>query len=519
MSLDALHRRAQKALAAGRLDEVAQCCSALLEADPSHADAWFLSGLAAAGRRQASEALGRLERAARLKPDRAEYQAQLAKMLVSVHRWPAARDAAARVLALPNGDALALDTAGVVLARTGDQLQASLAFSRAVGLRPERADFRFNLGAACRFIGRPEAALEHFRAGIAADRRFWRAWPPLAELAAPAELPSMQLDLEGLLQEAGTEIEAALYLNVALSRIAERVGDMDAAFDRLRMGKAAWRARSRYSHEHDAACFAAAARTAPGPLPSPTRHGRALFIVGMPRSGTTLLERMLAQHPEVAPGGELPHLPLLIKRAAATPGGRVLDPATLQAATAADCAAIGQRYLDETVGLAAGHARLTDKLPLNIFNCGIIARALPDARMLCLRRDPLDTCLGNFRQLFARDFHYYDYSWDLLDIGRWWQSFDRLAAHWRRTLPGRFLEVQYESLVADPECELRRVLAFSGLEWSAACLDFAADARAVATASALQVREHLHSRSIGRWRQWAPRLGELRCLLEEGGRD
>jgi hypothetical protein len=156
-------------------------------------------------------------------------------------------------------------------------------------------------------------------------------------------------------------------------------------------------------------------------------------------------------------------------------------------------------------------------MPLNFFYLGHVARALPGARMVVVRRHPLDTCLGNFRQLFATRMSYYDYACDLLDTGRYYLAFDRLMAHWQRVLPGRIHELAYEQLVADPPGETARLLKHCGLDWEDGCLAFERNPAAVATASAVQVREPIHARAVGRWRHYERELQPLIRLLAEAG--
>src|SRR4030095_15969990 len=154
-------------------------------------------------------------------------------------------------------------------------------------------------------------------------------------------------------------------------------------------------------------------------------------------------------HETVFAAGELMDFSLVLKRITATAGNMVLDPATLRAANAADACALGEAYLQSTRPRTGHTAHFIDKMPLNFFYAGLIHRALPNARIICLRRNPLDTCLSNFRQLFATRFSYYNYAYDLLDTGRYYIEFDRLIAHWRRALPPDcFIEVQYETLVS-----------------------------------------------------------------------
>ena len=202
-----------------------------------------------------------------------------------------------------------------------------------------------------------------------------------------------------------------------------------------------------------------------------------IFIVGMPRTGTTLVERILSNHPAVFAAGELTNFALELKRAAATPSNRVLDAETLAAAARVDPRALGEAYVASTRPRTGHTPRFIDKMPLNFFYAALIQRALPNAKIICLRRDPLDACLSNYRQLFATTFSYYDYSYDLLDTGRYYLQFDALARHWREAIPANYTEVHYEDVVEHTEREARRLVEFCGLDWDPACLSSSATRR------------------------------------------
>lgn len=274
-----------------------------------------------------------------------------------------------------------------------------------------------------------------------------------------------------------------------------------------------------YSFERDAANFdaieacwpilaGAEVRGAPPEAP--------IFVIGMPRTGTTLVDRILSSHPGVESAGELQAMPLAVKRAAGTASRTVLDPETVLKAAAGDMGELGRDYMQRAAHHRRGTAsRFADKFPGNFLYAGFVARALPNAKIICLRRSPMDTVLSNFRNLFAISSRYYDYSYDLLDIAAYFARFNRLMGFWHEVLPDRILEVQYEHLVADQEGETRRLLAHCGLDWDEACLSFHGNSAPVSTPSAAQVRRPIYSDAVARWRRHAEALEPVRRFFAD----
>ncbi len=225
----------------------------------------------------------------------------------------------------------------------------------------------------------------------------------------------------------------------------------------------------------------------------------------MPRSGTTLVEQTLSSHPAVAAGGELSYW-----------GERL---AAREAAGAAPISKDGMSeaadgYLSLLRSLGPNALRVTDRTPRNYELLWLPRLATPKARIIHCRRDPVDTCLSNY----FTNFWAQDYAWDRGDLVFFYRQYERLMDHWRKILPpDRFIEVDYEALVEDPEAETRRLIAFLGLDWDAACLASDSDARLIETASRRQARQPVYATSVGRWRRYQPWLGELRALAPDGG--
>lgn len=492
----------------------------MLAREPTHADAHFLLGMAAAAANELDAACSAIERALAYGGERAEYRAHHARCLVQRGRQAEAKAAALRALELDPRDALTLDTVGVVLARLGAHESAAVAFERAVAAQPGNASYLFNLGASLRFLGRFDEAEDALERAIAANPLFDRAHSVLADLRKQTPERNHVDRLVALLPAVVGDVDAELRVRHALAKEYEDLGDYDNAFATLAAGKAKKRAALGYSFDTDRALFAAVQALFPPERFARVEAGDAttepIFVLGMPRSGTTLVERILSSHSDVLSAGELPNFAAVVKRAARTPG-RLLDPPTLEQAAAAPPAALGRAYLQSTRPLTGAKPRFVDKMPFNFWYVGLIAAALPNARIVALERDPLDTCVSNYRQLFALGSAEYGYAYDLRDLGRYYAGYRSLMAHWDAVLPGRILRVRYEDLVADQEGETRRLLDHCGLEWQDACLAFHENSAAVATASAVQVRSKLYDTSIGRWRHYAAHLEPLRAELAAAG--
>jgi tetratricopeptide (TPR) repeat protein len=475
----------------------------------------------AATQRRMGAALEFIEKATALAPSRADYVAQQARCLALLHHDEQARAAADRALALGPADALTLDTLGVVFSRLGDHRRAVDLFRAAVAQNPDHAGHAYNLAASLRFLGDFAAAEQAYEDAIRANPRLYRAHSALSGLHRQTRTRNHIERLEGLLAEAIGDVDGELHLRHALAKEYEDLGELSLAFEQLCRGKQRKRAALAYNLDQDRKLFATIERSfGPDTLARASAgdsNPAPIFVIGMPRTGTTLVERILSSHPDVTSAGELQDFALCVKQLAGTPTRRVLDPETVECSATIDPAALGRAYLERTRRFVESSVHFIDKMPLNFLYVGLIHRALPQAKIVCLRRHPMDTCLSNFRQLFAVDFSYYNYAYDLGDIADYYVLFDRLMTHWAQVMPGAMLEVQYESLVAEQERETRRLLEFCGLAWDPRCLAFEANDAPVATASAVQVREKLNSASVGRWRRYGDLLRPVAERLRAAG--
>lgn len=489
---------------------------------PADAGIRYVLGAAALQLGRLPLALQALGEAVRLAPERLDATAQQARALAMAGELAHAvrvAEAALPLLEKPGADAVSADTLGTVFARAGLHHRAATATRRAVALDPAHPGYRFNLATALMFEGDFDGAERECEACLAIEPRHWPAWVSLAQLRRQTPTRNHVQRLHGMLATHAGDPDAELHLRMALGKELEDLGEYPEAFDQYVAGKAAHRRRVDYRPERDRDLFEAVARAHDALPPAAAEAGHRtpapVFVVGMPRSGTTLVDRIVSAHRLVHSAGELDAFERALWHHAGQ-GARSLRELLLHLPQRRiDWAALGRDYLAAAAPAAGDAERFTDKLPHNFLFLGFIARALPDARIVLVRRDPLDTCLGNLRQLFAPDARRFDYSCDPLDIGRYWLLFDRLVRHWQAVLPGRIHEVAYEDLVLDQEPATRALLAACGLEWDPAALSPERADAAIATASAVQLRSPVNRDSLQRWKRFGGRMRPLTVLLAD----
>lgn len=516
-----IYQAAVEALNRGDWRQAAELAHRLLQHLPGHAGVQFVAGVAAMNLQQMPQSLQHLQHAVRLNPARADYAAQLAKVLSDGSMLREALLVADAAVTAGPADAMTADTLGVVFTRANEHGKAVAMFSRAVELFPQHATFRFNLATSLTFAGRLEEAEREYEACLSRNPHYWKAHLALAKLRKTRPDNHHLVRLRGLLAAMpAADWNGLMYVNLALAAELEDLHQDAEAFKHLVAGKQIGGRGRAGSSTRDTAVFEALRAAFPNRIPQEligSDNAEPIFIVGMPRSGTTLVDRILSSHSLVHSAGELQNFGVILKRASASTTPELLDVDCIRRASQLPWKQLGDAYVASTRPGTGHTPRFIDKLPHNFLYLGHIARALPQARIVCMRRNPMDTCLGNFRQLFAQSTSYYDYSFDLLDTGRYYLQFDALMQHWQEVLPGRILEVHYEALVDTPDATVQALLAHCGLPWEDACLHFHDNAAPVATASAVQVREPLHRGALQRWKRFEAELQPLRELLEQGG--
>ncbi|KRG68924.1 tetratricopeptide repeat-containing sulfotransferase family protein [Pseudoxanthomonas dokdonensis] len=504
---------AATALNGGQWSEAWRISSLALTDFPDHDGLHFVAGVASRHLGDSERACLHLSHAAQLQPARADYVAHLAAALAADHRLPDALREADRAVSLGAADRRSLELLGHIYNQANAIEQSVAIFQRAVELFPGDAGLRFHLAEGWTYLGDNDKAEREYGHCLRLQPSHWPAYLARSRLRKQSldrnHLAEMMLRLR---QAEGDQL-AALYLNTALYKELEDLGQFSRAFWHLSAGKRAWKTRLGYRSEQDQAIFN---KLQSFPFDRHATSGcesaEPVFVFGMPRTGTTLVERIISSHGHVTPVGERNSFLVAMSRQLAMPPGSLSTLLDSLASNPLDWRALGQHYLEETRP-AQGTMRFLDKLPHNFMYAGFIAKAFPNARMICLRRDPMDTCLANFSQVFSLESPNYDYSFDILDTGSYYLMFDALMAHWQRSFPGRILEVSYEDLVQRQEETTRMLLEHCGLEWQQACLEFERNPHAVTTASAVQVRSPIYRSSLQRWKRYETELEPLRELL------
>lgn len=494
-------------------------CLEVLREDPSASQAYYLLGILAADHANHAKAVELFDRALSGEPDGARIHAQRARSLIALNQRENALSAIKRATAAAPTDAFTLDTIGVVYSRAGLHTESIPFYEQATAANPDNSGYFYNYGAALQFAGKMDAARDAYQTCLALDPTQSKARAALVQITRQTPEDNNIAELESAFPDFSDSPDDALRIGHSIAKAYEDIGDAKAAFSWLTKAKAPKKTTISYAAEADIALFDAAKKTVDTVRDRQGYRGAApIFIVGMPRTGTTLVDRILSSHSEVTSAGELTDFGLCLKRLSGTQSNYVLDPETLAAAAGVPLETLGQKYMDSVQRTLNPEGRFIDKMPLNAFYSALIAAALPGARIICLRRHPADTVLSNFRQLFATSFSYYNYAYDLEDTARYYVAFSDMIDTFSARLPAdRFIEVHYESIVTNQELETRRLLDFCNLPFEQACLEFHKNAAPVATASSAQVREPLYTRSLARWKRYEESLAPALDILQDAG--
>jgi tetratricopeptide (TPR) repeat protein len=459
-----------------------------------------------------------LERCLELEPGFAAARQNYAMVLHRSNRSAQALAQVEQLLAAEPGNPHYRNLKAVVLCRTGDYAEANALYAGILAEHPDQPRIWLSHGHALKTAGDTAGAIDAYRRAAALEPGFGDAWWSLANLKTfrfgDDDIQAMRAQLA----RADLGDEDRLHLDFALAKALEDRGDHAGAFAGYARGNALRLARVPYSADENAARLRHAAGLYDADF-FRARHGWGaqapdpIFIVGMPRAGSTLVEQILASHPLVEGTMELPEVTSLARvlRRQGADGSPAPYHEALAGLDAAAVRALGEEYLERTrIHRKGGAPFFIDKMPNNFAHVGLIRVALPNARIVDVRRHPMACGFSLFKQHFARG---QDFSYSLGDIGRYYRDYVDYMAHFDRVQPGRILRVAYEELVDDTEAQVRRLLGYCGLPFDPACLRFFENDRPVRTASSEQGRQPIYREGLDHWKHFEPWLGPLREAL------
>jgi tetratricopeptide (TPR) repeat protein len=501
----------------GRLGEAEDLYRRVLREHPRNVDAMRLLAAIAAGAGRADEAERLLERAISVAPDFLSAILDLGRLRKEQDRFSEALESFDRAIALKPDNAQAHFWRGATLAPASFTYEALEAYEKCLELKPSHAGALLGRGHLLRGVGRYQEAVASYDACIRERPDSGEAYWSLANLKTYRFADELVAEMERRVRGTGLTVPSEVNFLFALGKAYEDRGDFERAWAYYQEGNTKQRAEVAYDPVqtevvHDRLVqtfdreFLESQRGAGLADPAP------IFILGLPRSGSTLLEQILASHSQVEGTSELQYASRVAASLSRNRADGINYPEAVRELKPANFRALGEDYL----AYARAHRRTAaprfiDKTPNNFPHVGLLALILPEAKIIDARRHPLDACLSCYRQLFAKG---QNFTYDLTEIGEYYLQYQRMMDHWAAVLPGRVLTVQYEEVVADFENQVRRLLEFCGLPWEDACLRFYESDRPVRTPSAEQVRQPIYDRSVGHWRNYAQYLDKLITVIE-----
>jgi tetratricopeptide (TPR) repeat protein len=504
----------------GQPKQAEKICGEILSKDSQNIRALRLLARIASDDERYAAAEGLLRRIVSLAPEFQPGYSDLACFLVERSRFHEAIPLFERAIESRPAQAdlqrMLADTLSIV----NRPAEALRSYERCLELTPGHIPALLGRGHMQRILGQSDAAISAYRECTRLQADFGEAWWSLASIRGYGFSAADQEQMVSLLSRADIEDPARTALHFALARAFEGENKFEMAWEHYAKGNAARRRTVSYDPVETAAQNDARIRIFSHEMLQRLANGTAdvavagaipVFIVGVPRSGSTLIEQILASHSQVKGCGELPYITMLSALLDKKDMHGEKYPGSLLTMRRDELLKLGNDYLRLSAAHHGGATGFfTDKMPVNFQHIGLIHLMLPQAIIIDARRNAMDTCVGNFRQLFAQGKNQ---SYDLLELGEYYLEYRRLMDHWDKVLPGRVLKVRYEDVVRDLETEVRRILQHCGLPFEEACLQFHASVRPVNTASSEQVRQPIYSDAVGFWKNYESKLDDLKQIL------
>jgi tetratricopeptide (TPR) repeat protein len=499
------------------------CADGILSRSQEEPEGFFLLGLVEKASEHPKNAVEAFEAVLRLDTNRYDAAVELASQYSMARRNGEVSELLARYEGSLDNSPKYLDMAGTIYTEIGRPEKAWPLYRRACELQPEIDLFQANLASNAVYVGEIETAKDIYTKLLARNPAHQRNHYQLARLERAQDARHVEQML-AVLHKTNLPPERNVFLHYALGKEYEDLQQWEKAFEHFKQAGDAAYGISNYRVEDDIAIIDKVIEVCDtswlqNDVASAVENPAAgnmtpLFVVGLPRTGTTLTERIVASHSKVQSVGETEFVQMVLRRESGVAAIDKMTPEMIESMAGKDITLLRNGYLD-TIGYRLnGSPIFIDKLPFNVLYLGFIAKAWPDTPIILQKRNPMDTCFSMYKQVFTWA---YKYSYNLDTLGDYYIAYERLCQHWRETLGDRLVEVQYEELVSDQEPQTRQLLDKLGLEFEDACLNFEKNAAPSTTASSVQVRQKVHAGSVARWRRYEKQLQPLRDKLESAG--
>ena len=517
-NLSQLSAAARRAVQAGDWGTVNACANRIKKQDKKSPEGYFLSGLVEKAGGKPNQAMAAFSKAIKLDASRYDAAIELANQYVIAMRHGEALSLLKRYERRLGNSPLYLDMAANTYSRLGLHAMAWALYQKANELQPGIDMFQANLAACAVYLGKVEEARAIYVKLLEKYPGHQGNHYQLSRLERARDSLHVE-QMQEILNSTRLPAEKNIFMYYALGKELEDLERWPEAFHYFKLAGDTITRMSGYDVSTDIelidriidVCDSDWLTSGAGASQLKKSQKNPIFIVGLPRTGTTLTERIVSSHSQVESADETFFMQSLIRRVSGVQGRESMSPAMIAAAAKKNIALIANGYMDAVDYRLSDRPYFIDKLPENFLYLGFIAKAYPHAHIIHLRRNPMDSCFAMFKQSFFK------YAYTLESLGKYYVAYNRLCNHWKKVLKDRVIEVEYESLVSDPETQIRSLLDKLGLDFEQSCLDFDQNKAPSATASAVQVREKAHTRSVGKWKNFADELQPLKDHLSGAG--
>jgi len=517
-NLSQLSSAARRAVQAKDWATVSACVSMIRKQDKKSPEGYFLLGLVEKANASSSQAMAAFSKAISLDAGRYDAAVELANLYAQSLRHGETLNLLKRYESHLGNSPLYLDMAANIYSRLGLHANAWPLYQKANELQPNLDQFQANLAACAVFQGKIKEAKALYKGLLDRHPNHQRNHYELSRLEKAIDSSHVE-QMQEVLNVTKLPPEKNIFLYYAIGKELEDLERWQEAFHYYKLGGDAVSLVAGYDIDTDIklidkiieVCNSEWLAAENGRAGSDNLRKTPIFIVGLPRSGTTLTERIVSSHSQVESAEETYILQQVIRRVSGVHSPESMSPVMIGAAAKKNIRLIAEAYMNAVNYKLGDRPFFIEKYPENYLYLGFIAKAFPDARIIHLQRNPMDSCFALYKQSFFK------YAYTLENLGKYYVAYDRLRCHWREVLKDRVIEVKYESLVADQEGQIRILLEKLGLDFEQACLNFDQNEAPSATASAVQVREKAHTRSVHKWKKFATELQPLKDHLENAG--